>query len=52
MTRKRKTTSDAGSGLPVPHRRTFAVAILASAHSMLAAFRHPWLHWPATPAQR
>ena len=30
-----------GSGLAMPLRRTFAPAILASAHSMLTALRHP-----------
>ena len=30
-----------GSGLTGPHRRTFATAILAFAHSMLTALRHP-----------
>ena len=30
-----------GSGLTGPHRRTFAPAIQASAHSMLTALRHP-----------
>jgi hypothetical protein len=30
-----------GSGLPVPRRRTFADAIVASAHCMSAALRHP-----------
>jgi hypothetical protein len=30
-----------GSGLPMPRRRTFATAILACAHSMLTALRHP-----------
>jgi len=39
-----------GSGLHTPRRRTFAAAIPASAHSMLAALRHPWLRSPATPA--
>jgi len=39
-----------GSGLPVPHRRTFAAANLAFAHSMFAALRHPWLRLQTTPA--
>ena len=30
-----------GSGLTGPRRRTFASAILAFAHSMLTALRHP-----------
>ena len=30
-----------GSGLTGPHRRTFATAILAFAHSMLTALLHP-----------
>ena len=30
-----------GSGLPMPHRRTLASAILAFARSMLTALRHP-----------
>ena len=30
-----------GSELTGPHRRTFATAILAFAHSMLTALRHP-----------
>jgi len=40
----------AGPGLPMPCRRTFAAAILAFALCMLAALRHPWLRWPASPA--
>jgi hypothetical protein len=38
------------SGLPMPHRRTFATAILAFAHSVLTALRHPCLRLSATPA--
>jgi len=40
----------AGSGLPVPRRRTFAPGILPFAHSMLPALRHPGSARPATPA--
>jgi hypothetical protein len=39
-----------GSGLRVPRRRTFAAPILGSAHSDLAALRHPCLRLPAKPA--
>jgi len=42
----------AGSGSPVPCRRTFAPAIVASAHSEPPALRHPWLRLPSTPAPR
>ena len=41
---------NAASGLPTPHRRTFAAPILGSALSGLPALRHPWLRWSATPA--
>ncbi len=37
------------SGLPTPHCRTFAAAILASALSEASALCHPWLRWPPTP---
>jgi hypothetical protein len=50
-TRLGRRTARHGSGLPIPRRRTFASAILASAHSDLAALRHPCLRWPATPAR-
>ena len=36
--------------MPQPCRRTLAAAILASARCTLAALRHPWLRWPASPA--
>ena len=42
--RSRQSCSEAwcdGSGLTGPHRRTFATAILAFAHSMLTVLRHP-----------
>jgi len=39
-----------GSGLPTPHRRTFASAVLASARSMTTSLRHPWLRLSSTPA--
>jgi hypothetical protein len=38
------------SGLPMPHRRTFADAIVASAHSDRPALRHPAFAWPLKPA--
>ena len=39
------------SGLPMPSRRTFAPAIVASALSEPPALRHPWLRLPSTPAR-
>ena len=39
----------AGSGLPVPSRRTLAPALQASARSMLPSLRHPACARPATP---
>jgi hypothetical protein len=44
--------SCAGSGSPLPSRRTLAAAILASARSDVPALRHPWLRWSHTPSQR
>jgi hypothetical protein len=38
------------AGVPMPRRRTFVAALQASTHSKLAALRHPWLRWPATPS--
>ena len=40
----------AGSGLPMPHRRTFATAFVAFAHSDAACVRHPGCAWRHTPA--
>ena len=37
MTRNHEVNADAGSGLPVPHRRTFATALQAFAHSVPAS---------------
>jgi hypothetical protein len=38
------------AGVSMPRRRTFVAALQASTHSKLAALRHPWLRWPATPS--
>ena len=48
--RLRRPWAGAGSRLPMPCRRTFAAGILPFAPCMLAARRHPWLRWPASPA--
>jgi hypothetical protein len=47
---KTHSVDRAGFGLPISHRRTFAFALQAPAHSDLPALRHPWLRWSATPA--
>jgi hypothetical protein len=39
-----------GSGLPVPHRRTFASGIVPAAHCMSAALRHPGYACSHSPA--
>ncbi len=45
----RYVLGSAGSGLPVPSRRTLAPALQASARSMLPSLRHPACARPATP---
>ena len=47
-----RESAQPGPGLPTPRRRTFADALVASAHSMPTALRHPGCACRHTPALR